>query len=195
MTFSCTTFSCDLSLLSRDTMGQRATLWVPASTHLVVEVNVSHCTNALLFLLCSTTVNMCVLVSPIFAMSQNIYSGLSEANYYRCLSVCNGGCYWSDLLKNIAMLRNKHKKTQRMLFTDTTERKKKGWSRFGVPCSSTHSMRGKAHSMFLSLLLPHATQEVTQCSPSPSATEPESQSSCQAQVFCQPPASATRVFT
>lgn len=74
-------------------MGRRATLWVPASTHLVVEVNVSHCTNALFFLLCNTTVNMCVLVSPIFAMSQNIYSGLSEANYYRCLSVCNGGCY------------------------------------------------------------------------------------------------------
>lgn len=77
------------------------------------------------FLLCNTPVNRCVLVSPIFAMSQNIYSGLSEANYYRCLSVCNGGCYWSDLLKNIAMLRNKHKKTQRMLFTDTTERKKR----------------------------------------------------------------------
>lgn len=85
------------------------------------------------------------------------------------LPVCNGGSYWSDLLKNIAMLRNKHKKNQRMLFTDTTERKK-GWSGFSVPCSSTHRMRGRAHSVFLSLLLPHATQEVTQCSPPPSAT-------------------------
>lgn len=116
-----------ISSLSRDTTGQRATLWVPASTHLVVEVWMfltipMH----FLFLLCYTTVNMCVLVSFIFVINQNIYSGLSEANYYRCLPVCTGGCYWSDLLKNIAMLKNKHKKGRECCLLTLQKEKKAG---------------------------------------------------------------------
>lgn len=111
---------------------------------------------------------MHVLVSASSLLWARIFTGACQiechkANYYRCLPICNGrcSCIWP--------FKEEYCYAERMVFPHATEKKKK--SRIGLrsSCSSSTCQQGEVHSMFCSHLLPSATLEVTQHTPSPSA--------------------------